>query len=93
MNLVPPETLGLDARPGIEAGVRPEHLLLDADGVPAVVTLVEPAGGEAFVRLRAGAHQLVARVDADARPSPGDEVRLRAARVHYFDAATGRRLP
>jgi ABC-type sugar transport system ATPase subunit len=93
MNMVPPDAIGLEARAGVEAGVRPEHLLFAADGVPAVVTLVEPVGGEAFVRVRAGAHELVARVDADARPGIGDEVRLRAARVLFFDAATGRRLP
>ena len=93
MNLVPPGAIGLEPRDGVEAGVRPEHLLFAGEGVPAVVTLVEPVGGEAFVRVRAGAHELVARVDADARPGIGDEVRLRAARVLFFDTATGKRLP
>jgi multiple sugar transport system ATP-binding protein len=98
MNLVPadgPLRLPVvEARPGLELGVRPEHLRLGAHGVPAEVTLVEPAGGEAYVHLRTQGLDLVARTEAATRPAVGDTVRIsvRPADVHFFDAATGERV-
>ena len=75
---------------GVEVGVRPEHVLLDGPAT-ARVDLVEVAGGDAYVYTDDG---VVARVDADMRPSEGDEVRLgvRTDDLHYFDAETGERL-
>ena len=93
MNLVPPGSLRLDGVPaGVEAGVRPEHVRL-GEGSDAEVTLVEPVGSEAYVHLHLADQTLVARVDAAARPSPGDRVGVSVNRrdVHLFDAATGRR--
>jgi ABC-type sugar transport system ATPase subunit len=75
---------------GVEAGVRPEHVRLGSEGVPARVELVEVAGSEAYVHLDDG---LVARVAAEARPAPDSEVRvvIRREDVHLFDEATGER--
>jgi ABC-type sugar transport system ATPase subunit len=98
INLVPADgplrPRGLVLRPGLELGVRPEHVRLGAEGVPAEVTLVEPVGGEAYVHLHAAGLELVARTDAAARPSVGDTVRvsLRPGDVHVFDAETGERV-
>ena len=77
---------------GAVLGVRPEHLRLGADGVPARVDLVELAGSEAYVHLENG---LVAHVPAEARPAEGAEVRVtvRPEDARLFDAETGERRP
>jgi ABC-type sugar transport system ATPase subunit len=98
INLVPADgplsPPGLPVRAGLELGVRPEHVRLGFEGLPAEVTLVEPVGGEAYVHLRAEGLELVARTEASARPSVGDTVRasVRLADVHLFDAVTGVRV-
>ena len=84
--------------PGAEVvyGLRPEHLRIaepDA-GLPATVTLVEPAGFETHLHADIGSH--VVRVISTERLEvvPGDPVGLvpDPARVHLFDPATGMRL-
>ncbi len=84
--------------PGVEVvyGLRPEHLRIaepDA-GLPATVTLVEPAGFETHLHADIGSH--VVRVISTERLEvvPGDPVALvpDPARVHLFDPGTGRRL-
>jgi multiple sugar transport system ATP-binding protein len=93
MRFLPPAVLGVDAPDGTVAGVRPEHVAVGGEGAPAEVTLVEPVGSEAFVHLLVDGHELVARVDAAARPRPGDELRVRGTTVHLFDAESGERVP
>ena len=69
-----------DGKPAVY-GVRPEHLQLDADGLPAIVHVVEPTGSEtqvmARVRRRAGDLRVPrARVGASrARPSASRRIR------------------
>jgi ABC-type sugar transport system ATPase subunit len=77
---------------GTTLGVRPEHVRLDAEGVPTRVDLVEIAGSEAFVHLVGG---LVARVPAEASPEEGAEVRvqLRRSDTLLFDDESGGRRP
>jgi ABC-type sugar transport system ATPase subunit len=72
-------------------GVRPEHVRLVTDGVPARVDLVEVAGSDAFVHLDRG---LVAKVAADARPAEGAEVGIAIDRAgaHLFDQSSGERM-
>jgi ABC-type sugar transport system ATPase subunit len=99
MNVLPADgPLAVDGLPAgrpLELGVRPEHLRLSSTGVPAEVTLVELIGSEALVHLRAGGHELVARVSATARPAAGDavQVEIRRRDVHLFDAESGERVP
>ncbi len=78
-------------------GVRPEHLLLAADGiVPATVTVVESLGHERNIACRLDDGTLViTRQDIDApKPAVGEPVRLMtdAEHLHVFDAATGERV-
>src|SRR3712207_3593525 len=105
MNLLPPELLALDGLPDVvEVGIRPEHVRLGGDGVPAEVQLVEPVGSEAYVHLDLrpqvtqchlpdGA-RIVARVATQDRAETGGEVRvaLRREDVHLFDRESGRRV-
>ena len=86
------------AAPGAEVvyGLRPEHLRIadSPPGLPATVTLVEPAGFETHLHADIGDH--VVRVISTERLDvvPGDSVTLvpDPARAHLFDARTGLRL-
>jgi ABC-type sugar transport system ATPase subunit len=73
-------------------GVRAEDLRLAADGAPAEVDVVEQLGADALVHLRLSDLELVARVDASARPRPGDRVAVAvdATRWHAFDGRGAR---
>src|SRR6185503_1845187 len=76
-------------------GMRPEHLAL-GDGAPgssfdARVEVVEQLGSEILLETRVGADSItVARVPAETKIAPGDQVRISApsARLHFFDPAT-----
>ena len=77
-------------------GVRPEHFTLATgeDGSEAVVEVVEPTGAtiEVFAEL---AGERVCAIFSERHPfKPGDRIRLATdlAKVHLFDADTGRRL-
>jgi ABC-type sugar transport system ATPase subunit len=76
---------------GTVLGVRPEHLRLVADGVPARVEIVEVAGSDAFVHVDRG---LISKVPSDGRPVEGMQVGLAIDRAdaHLFDEASGARV-
>ncbi|MBZ9704889.1 MULTISPECIES: ABC transporter ATP-binding protein [unclassified Mesorhizobium] len=75
-------------------GVRPEHLEIHADGVPAKISVVEPTGSETLVFLRFGDGEMVALFRERHDFKPGDTLKLRPRldHIHLFDAETGRRL-
>ncbi|RWH79131.1 MAG: sn-glycerol-3-phosphate ABC transporter ATP-binding protein UgpC [Mesorhizobium sp.] len=75
-------------------GVRPEHLEIHPDGVPAKISVVEPTGSETLVFLRFGDGEMVALFRERHDFKPGDTLHLkpRLDQVHLFDSETGRRL-
>ena len=75
-------------------GVRPEHLEIHPDGVPAKISVVEPTGSETLVFLRFGDGEMVAlfRERHDFRPGDTLHLKPRLDQVHLFDAGTGQRL-
>jgi multiple sugar transport system ATP-binding protein len=82
-------------------GVRPEHFSVShrargdlAAVLPATVEVVEPAGAETMVVLRAGGQEIVARYEPEDAPQPGAPASLVVdmRRVSLFDPATERRL-
>ena len=76
-------------------GIRPEHMLLDSSGWPVQVEQIELLGAERLVYGRMGDEQLIMRMDeARAAPQVGEMVHMAAPpeRLHWFDAATGKRL-
>ena len=89
---------GVAVEPGaaVVYGLRPEHLRIGERqaGLPATVTLVEPAGFETHLHADIGSH--VVRVISTERLDvvPGDSITLvpDTARAHLFDAGTGLRL-
>jgi multiple sugar transport system ATP-binding protein len=90
---VPPNASVADGR-AVVYGVRPEHLEIHADGVPARISVVEPTGSETLVFLRFGDSEIVALFRERHDFKPGDTLHLkpRLDQVHLFDAGTGSRL-
>ena len=75
-------------------GVRPEHLRIAADGIPATVQLVEPTGSETQVMMKIGNQTMVGafRERVTARPGEILPVLPDPTLVHLFDQQTGQRL-
>ena len=75
-------------------GVRPEKLILVADGgIAARVAIVEPTGSETQVTVRAQDENLTILLRERVALRPGETINLAVstADVHLFDAATGGR--
>ena len=75
-------------------GVRPEHMDIADDGIPATISVIEPTGSETLVFLRFANHEITALFRARHDFKPGDTLKLkpRLDAVHLFDAGTGQRL-
>jgi multiple sugar transport system ATP-binding protein len=75
-------------------GLRPEYILLDANGLAGEIVVIEPTGYETHLILRLGGSDLscVFRERVSARPGETLRVAIDAAHVHLFDAESGRRL-
>ncbi len=79
----------------VELAVRPKHVMLAADGVPATVRLVQPVGPSTFVTLAWRGGELVARFPGMARLEPAATVHFRIdddSNLMFFDATSGRLL-
>ena len=79
----------------VVVGLRPEDITLGAGPFAARVRLVEPTGHEQIAVLALeGGEALTVRADAEMPLRAGDALQwgVRAARLHLFDAHSGRRL-
>ena len=78
----------------VKLGIRPEHLSLSEDGLPATVSVVEPTGSETHVVARTEAEEIVAVFRERHSLAPGQPIFLSPDpdRIHLFDVATGDRL-
>jgi multiple sugar transport system ATP-binding protein len=97
---LPPALREHDGRE-IAVGLRPEALRpVDSGAAPAQpqwqaqLEVVEPVGNEIFLNLRMAGRELVARVAPQPLPERGATMALAfdPAQLHFFDAATGRRI-
>lgn len=83
-------------------GIRPEdiHLPENASGVIEKLTLqnevevVEPMGNEAFVYLKTGVHNIIARLAGDSLPKSGSRIELvfDLGKMHLFDRVTENKI-
>jgi sn-glycerol 3-phosphate transport system ATP-binding protein len=79
-------------------GVRPEHMhaggAAQAAAAPLEVETCELLGADNLVHGRWGSNDVVVRLPHELRPARGERVavQLPAARLHFFDPATGARL-
>ncbi|MBC7799879.1 MAG: TOBE domain-containing protein, partial [Gemmatimonadaceae bacterium] len=77
----------------VTLGVRPEHVSLAADGIPAAVELVEPLGSETLVHGRmADGAAILAKLPGAAPVADRVKLAFAPEGLHLFDASTGRRL-
>ncbi|QEW20983.1 Maltose/maltodextrin import ATP-binding protein MalK [Marinibacterium anthonyi] len=79
---------------GVEAGIRPQDVILTDSGPAATVSLIESTGLESFVTLTAGTQDLVLRLDDSNGLRIGQTVHfgLRPGKLHLFDAGSGLRI-
>jgi multiple sugar transport system ATP-binding protein len=75
-------------------GLRPEDLSFAAEGVPGVLTMIEPTGPETYVTADTPVGRMTVRLPGPARHRIGDAVHLqwRAEQAHLFENDTGQRL-
>lgn len=85
---------GPEGSGAVHLGIRPEHLLLSAEGLPMEVKVVEPTGSETMVFLRYNGHDVTAVFRERHDFAPGSVVHIAPdpAHLHCFDAGTGQRL-
>ncbi len=91
-----PLPAGARADPGRDVlyGIRPEHCMLGATGLPVDVVVVEPTGADTQLYCRFGGQEVTATIRDRTDCRPGDRIHLAPdlARAHVFDAASGMRL-
>ena len=75
-------------------GLRPEHIRIDPQGVPAEVVVIEPTGSETQVVLRAGGQEIIAVFRERMSAKPGEIIPIAPTPsvAHLFDADNGQRL-
>ena len=75
-------------------GIRPEHLELSDDGMPATIAVIEPTGSETQVMLRMAESDIVAvfRERHDFQPGQTVHLKPRPEFAHIFDSASGARV-
>jgi multiple sugar transport system ATP-binding protein len=82
-----------DGKP-VVYGIRPEHFILDSNGLPAVVSVVEPTGSETQVFAKLGGADIVGVFRERVNAQPGQQIHLTPdpKLVHLFDKQTGKRI-
>ena len=81
--------------PGALFGIRPEHLDITNGGWPVQTEAIETLGAERLVYGKFNGEQVIVRIDEQHKPpaiGSTFHVTPRADRLHWFDAATGKRL-
>ena len=75
-------------------GLRPEDVSLGDNGLPGVLTIIEPTGPETYATVETAVGKITVRFPGSLRRSVGDAVCLQwnAQKAHLFDAKTERRL-
>jgi multiple sugar transport system ATP-binding protein len=89
---LPNPARGLEPGREVLVGVRPEHLAVDAGGVPAEVVVVEPTGADTQIFCRLAGTAVTAVVRERHAFHPGEAVRLKPQLTYLFDPSSGARL-
>ncbi|ANY16284.1 sn-glycerol-3-phosphate import ATP-binding protein UgpC [Bordetella pseudohinzii] len=80
-------------------GLRPEHMLLNAQGIPVVIEMIETLGSEQLVHGRNGKNMIVVRCStrqlSESTVKVGETMNIGPDgrhELHWFEADTGRRV-
>jgi multiple sugar transport system ATP-binding protein len=78
----------------VSYGIRPTDLKLANDGIEAKVIVVEPTGAETELVVDIGGQRVIVVMHGRTEAQPDEKVYLQLdlAKVHLFDAASGKRL-
>jgi sn-glycerol 3-phosphate transport system ATP-binding protein len=78
---------------GLRIGIRPEDIVIDANGIVARVMNVEYLGADTVLACTVGNQPITARVPGKAALVPGSVIHLgwRPDAVHFFDVVSGKR--
>jgi multiple sugar transport system ATP-binding protein len=92
------DTVALVNESSVRVGIRPEHLELRLGQVGPLngrVYLIEPMGADAWVTVELAGERLVARCEGSLTARVGEHAALSfdPARLLWFDADTGQRIP
>ncbi len=87
-----PAGMSVAAGREVIVGVRPEHLSVSADGVPAEVVVVEPTGADTQIFCKLAGNEISAVVRERHQFRPGLAIRLTPQLTYLFDPASGARL-
>jgi sn-glycerol 3-phosphate transport system ATP-binding protein len=91
-------TAGVDERAKegalVTFGIRPEHLVVSAAGLPMIVENAEALGADSLIHGMIGSHHVVVRVDGHSRHAAGETlfVSPMADKFYFFDTPGGKRL-
>ncbi len=80
--------------PNVDVGIRPEHVRIGGEGIPATVRLVQPVGPATHVTLEWEGGPLTASVPGFVSLESGSAVKfdIDPYKLHIFDRDTGKRL-
>jgi multiple sugar transport system ATP-binding protein len=87
-----PATAALESSRDVILGVRPEHLAVSAEGLPAEVVVVEPTGADTQIFCKLAGTDINAVVRERHEFHPGEMIRLAPQLTFLFDPASGARL-
>ena len=79
----------------IDLSIRPEHISLAGNGLPALVRDAQPVGPATLIRCEWDAGKAVARLNGIVPLAPGTKVKLDFKTEHLllFDRSSGKRIP
>jgi multiple sugar transport system ATP-binding protein len=88
------DALATSASTAFSYGLRPEHLSFAEEGLPGVLSIIEPTGPETYLTADTAMGPLTARLPGHPTARVGDPVKLHwaAEHCHLFDEVTGRRM-
>lgn len=84
-------------------GIRPEHITHERNAdqknqyccaIESTVSVIEPTGADVMAHFMLGDHEVIARINPDQRPRPGEDIRLIGdmRKALFFDPDTGMRI-
>jgi multiple sugar transport system ATP-binding protein len=75
-------------------GVRPGHVRVDPDGLPAIVEVAELLGESTLLNLKLGEHSIKMRVNGKAKVAESEPLGISfdPDALHLFDQASGQRI-